>query len=121
MRLAVLKEAKYQSQRKGNLFWYLETFFIHQPDAYDESGTKYYIVKEPYQVFLDGKVVEAVELDTYVRGQGYGAHPTSLHAWTHIGTGSRKMEKNYLYTFGDDVEIKETRTVDLPKWVGSSG
>ena len=121
MRLAELTEASYDSRGKGSLDWYLSTFFVHQPDAYDESGIKYYIVKDPYDVFVEGRQVEAVELDTYMKGQGYGSRAVSLHVYQNIGVGSRKQAKNYIHDFGEHVEIKETRDVDLPKWVGSRG
>ena len=121
MKLAVVSEATYDSFRRGNIFWYLSEFFVHQPDAYDESGIKYYIVKHPYQVFVDGHEVEAVELDTYASGHGYGKRPVSLRVFVSKNGRTQKLQGNYLHNFGDHVKINEIRKLDLPPWTGSNG
>ena len=121
MRLSAISEAQYTQpkSKSGTLQWYLDTFFVHQPDTYDEMGIRYYIVRDPYEVWLDTgrgdpRQVGAVELDSYMGNNRYGSTPTSLTVWGSNGT---KLSANFLYNFGEKVTIKRTDNVDLPTWV----
>lgn len=121
MRLSTVSEAQYSQPKSkpGTIQWYLDTFFVHQPDAYDETGTRYYIVRDPYEVWLDygrgdPSRVGAVELDSYMGNNRYGSTPTSLTVWRSNGT---KVQADFLHDFGEKITIKRTDNVDLPTWV----
>jgi len=121
MRLSTVSEAQYSQpkSKSGTIQWYLDTFFVHQPDTYDEMGIRYYIVRDPYEVWLDTgrgppRQVGAVELDSYMGDNRYGSTPTSLTVWCSNGT---KVQDDFLHNFGEKVTIKRTDNVDLPTWV----
>jgi len=121
MRLSAISEAQYNQPKgqAGTIRWYLDTFFVHQPDTYDEMGIRYYIVKDPYDVWLDTgrgdpSQVGAVELDTYTDNNRYGSKPVKLTVWKRNGT---KAQGNFLHNFGEKITVTKTDKVDLPKWV----
>ncbi len=118
MKLAVLTEASQLG--RGNIFWYLKTFFIEE-DAYDDPDVKYYHVREPFQVlFKLSHWVEPKEIDA-IEVTFSGKRPTHLKVWVLSSRQhgrSTPLSANFLEDFGNLIEIIETRKVDLPEWTG---
>ena len=116
MKFAVLAEAS--TLGRGNIFWYLKTFFVEE-DAYDDPDIKYFRVREPYQITIKLKHwVQPKEIDA-IEVHFSGRRPTNLHAWTRSTSGrSTPLSGNILHDFGKLIEIHELRRVDLPEWTG---
>ncbi|MHA2402466.1 MAG: hypothetical protein ACXADH_05685 [Candidatus Kariarchaeaceae archaeon] len=113
MRLAELSEATYDDSGRGSLKWYLKKYFDHQPDAYDDAGVRYYTVKPEYEISLDGKQIQAIEVDTYVTGHGYTGKPTRLKAWK---TNNQPIHgRNFIHDFREAMKIRKTQDV-TPSW-----
>lgn len=119
MKLANLTEASQFG--RGNIFWYLNTFFIEE-DAYDDHEIKYFHVRDPYKVmFMQKHWVQPKEIDA-VEVKFSGKKPVHLKIWALSSNGrSTPLSGNFLESFGEMVEIFENRKVDLPAWNGSNG